>query len=836
LATPSGEMVRPGRRGSERLCSEMRSAWDVVADLTSKLAEAASGLRGPGQMTGTLAGVRQHYESDTRVLLVEPVEAYLRLRPLRRSLEAMQEVDQEAPASSVKARARIDTRFQALLSKAALDLCEPWRIRRAGGHEDEWKAWEERRANRAKQAAALLAQYDKWAAGAGAAKGKDVADPTRQKRLDTWWRQQRDVNSLLEMEVALRELGLAWFDLTSQLVASIREERHDVFSIAHRMVDWIEGGAAAGSVAPVDAMQLATPDERLRGLVKEMHEGAESRLAEQSELVRPGRWTTWRTIKPRGAFLVVFETYCRRPMQEIVATYWEGTAAVGREASRAKEIIDYWREAALAHRGQEESLLADARHNAAVVLADQLQTPATEEELEPKLVDAFWSWSAEGSAALEAAQFGWIALLRQPRGRRLLHTTVRRGRRTAKTGLEHTGRWLADRWDRTLETLGGKLPPRPTAPPVVRRATLRDTLALPASKSELPTIYSSLFRLAPIEDRRFLVGRDQELDGLEQALRDWDDGRFAACLLVGGRGSGKTSLLNCAAAGAFKGREVIRGLFRERTLTPNSVERFLRQLIGAADDVDLEGAFASERRILMIEEAERTYLRKVSGFKGLAHLIRWIHRTAPTTLWVIAMNDKAFRVAEAAVNFGRVFSHRINAMNVSREHLENAIYERHRLSGLRLEFAPPPEVDPRISRLRQFLALDDSPQKLYFDSLFQQSGGVFRSAFELWLSSIERVEGETLKIRQPLEPAFAQFRAELAQEDHFTLMAIQEHGSLTQSEIAEVLQESEEMSRSRLDRLLALGLVEQDPEHIGLRVRPDATRFTNDVLRRVNLI
>ncbi len=836
MATPSGELVRPARRGPERLCAELQSAWDVLVDLTSKLAETSAGLRGSGRVTGTLTEVRQQYESDTQALLVQPVDAYLRLRPLRRSLEAMQEFDQEAGASVVKSRARLDSRFQTLLSKAALDLCEPWRIRRGGGHEDEWKNWEERRAKRAKQAAALLEQYGKWSRGAGAKTGKDVADPTRQKRFDTWWRQQRGVNALLEMEVALRELALRWFDLTGELVASIREERRDVFSISHRMVDWIEEGALSGTTAPVEAMQLATPDERLRGLAHEIHEEVEKRLAEQSELVRPGRWTSWRAIKPRGAFVRAFETYCRAPMQQIVEQYWEGTASVGREASRAKEIIDYWREAAHAHKGQEESLFADARHNAAVVLADQLQTPAAEEELEPQLVEAFWAWSEEGSAALEAAQFGWIALLRQPRGRRLLHTTIRRGKRNAKTGAEHAGRWLADRWDRTLETLGGKLPPRPTAPPVVRRATLRDTLALPASKGELPTIYSSLFRLAPIEDRRFLVGRDQELDGLEQALRDWDAGRFAACLVVGGRGSGKTSLLNCAAAGAFAGREVIRGLFRERTLTRESVERFLRQLIGVAEDVDLEAAFANERRILMIEEAERTYLRKVGGFKGIAHLIRWIHRTASTTLWVIAMNDKAFRVADAAVSFGRVFSHRINAMNVSREHLENAIHERHRLSGLRLEFAPPPEVDPRISRVKQWLALEDSPQKLYFDSLFQQSGGVFRSAFELWLSSIERVEGETLKIRQPLEPAFAQFRAELAQEDHFTLLAIQEHGSLMESEIAAVLQEAESMSRSRLDRLIALGLVEQDPEHLGLRVRPDATRFTNDVLRRVNLI
>ena len=96
----------------------------------------------------------------------------------------------------------------------------------------------------------------------------------------------------------------------------------------------------------------------------------------------------------------------------------------------------------------------------------------------------------------------------------------------------------------------------------------------------------------------------------------------------------------------------------------------------------------------MIEECERTYLRKVGGFEGASYLMHLIHRTAATTLWVLVLNDKAFRVLDAGVQFGRVFSHRINAMNVSRADLESAILERHRLSGLRLEFAPPPEVDP----------------------------------------------------------------------------------------------------------------------------------------------
>jgi hypothetical protein len=101
------------------------------------------------------------------------------------------------------------------------------------------------------------------------------------------------------------------------------------------------------------------------------------------------------------------------------------------------------------------------------------------------------------------------------------------------------------------------------------------------------------------------------------------------------------------------------------------------------------------------------------------------------------MNDRSFRVLDAATHLHRVFSHRINAMSVSRSDLETAILERHRLSGLRLEFAPPPAGDPRVNRAKRWVGIEDSPQKLFFDSLLQQSEGIFRSAFELWLSSIE---------------------------------------------------------------------------------------------------
>jgi hypothetical protein len=126
----------------------------------------------------------------------------------------------------------------------------------------------------------------------------------------------------------------------------------------------------------------------------------------------------------------------------------------------------------------------------------------------------------------------------------------------------------------------------------------------------------------------------------------------------------------------------------------------LRSLLGLRDDADLLEALASERRILILEAGERIFLRTVDGFAVVHHLMHLIHRTAATTLWLIVMNDRSFRVLDAATHLHRVFSHRINAMSVSRSDLETAILERHRLSGLRLEFAPPPAGDPRVNRAK----------------------------------------------------------------------------------------------------------------------------------------
>ena len=820
--------------GAARLVSELEAAWDDVCKITDRLVQVSKGMHGPRERADTLVRTRWQYEGEANLLLIEPTERFARTRPIRRSLEALQEFDRQASPNSLHSREPIDAEFQNLLCSAGLDLCEAWRIRQSTGTENEWLNWEQQLSTRAARAKDLLAKYRRWSSLEPNKSGGSQNDKDRHKRFELWWRRQKAVAMLHELEAAFCALRICWLDNATKLAKNLGDERAGILSLSEKMIEWISSGADPRTPVPVESMLLATCDERLRSWSNLIDEETRRLLPENAELVSHRHETQFRTMYARKTFISTFNTFCEPAMGESVGEYWEETAKVVREASRSKEIIDYWRAEAI-DRGQHTELFDQARGNAASVLAEQLNGPNSSELLESRLVQTFWTWSEEGSIVLEGAEVGWVQLLRKPRGRRLSRTIIRESRRRSRVELHRAAHWGAAQWERALETVGGKLPTRSATNPVVTRTTLRDTLSLPASKSELPIIYGSLFRLAPIEDRRFLIGRDRELAGLEQALNDWDAGRFAACIFVGARGSGKTSLLNCAAGGAFAGREVLRSQFCERSITSEAIDNFLRELLGISAAADLEAAFNSRRRILMIEEGERIYLRKVGGFEGTSRLMNWIQRTASTTLWVIAMNDKAFQALCAGAQFSRVFSHRINAMGVSRQDLENALLERHRLSGLRLEFAAPPASDPRVSRMRSWLGLEQPPERLYFDSLYQQSGGVFRSAFELWLSSIERVEGETLKIRQPLEPAFAPLRGELEQEDFFTLLVIQEHGSLDYRELSEVMFEEVEVSRARMDRLRALGLIDKDPEHTGLRVRPEAHRFVNAALRRVNL-
>jgi hypothetical protein len=106
---------------------------------------------------------------------------------------------------------------------------------------------------------------------------------------------------------------------------------------------------------------------------------------------------------------------------------------------------------------------------------------------------------------------------------------------------------------------------------------------------------------------------------------------------------------------------------------------------------------------------------------------------------------------------------------------------------------------------------------------------------ELWQTCINSIEGGTVEML-PVPPRKQESESrQLTMTDHFILLALQQHGSLTAAETRDLLLCQDGSENLRLQRLESMGLLEPDPLHPGLRIRAAAYRVVADVLQRVNL-
>jgi hypothetical protein len=86
----------PHATGAARLVFHLEAAWEDFSKINDRLVQASREFRGAREPSFGLLQVRDQYENESRLLLIEPIEQYVRLRPIRRSLEGMQEFDKRA--------------------------------------------------------------------------------------------------------------------------------------------------------------------------------------------------------------------------------------------------------------------------------------------------------------------------------------------------------------------------------------------------------------------------------------------------------------------------------------------------------------------------------------------------------------------------------------------------------------------------------------------------------------------------------------------------------------------------------------------------------------------
>ncbi len=356
-----------------------------------------------------------------------------------------------------------------------------------------------------------------------------------------------------------------------------------------------------------------------------------------------------------------------------------------------------------------------------------------------------------------------------------------------------------------------------------------------AAHSEANTDYRQLFSLDPIDGEAVLVGRERELNAIIEAHDLWRGGRPVSIGITGQRGSGKTSLINRAIGRSFSDLEVVRGAFDERITSEVQLRAFLSRLIGIDDSSQLETSLAAQRRVIVLEDLERAFLRQVGHYAAVRALQRLI-AAGSATLWILVINKVAFRFLDSAVGLGHSFSHRINAGRVDSTVLREAILHRHDLSGRPLEFSSPVSKYKGPAWFGAMDSVNARPENKFFEELAIESAGVFRAAFAIWLGHVDAVNPDSVVIRPLVSQKVSEVAGHLDSDNLFALMALMQHGSLTAEEHATIFQQRLTSSQAQLDELLAREIVQPDPARPGFRVRPEALRIVQESLYHRNML
>jgi len=768
-------------------------------------------------------------------------------------------------------RAELDGEFQLLLARTSLHLLTPWQVarRRAlryledpseepgeiGRHR---AAWIGRSGKLEKQAGRLLARYEKWRDAAPSrlarqlASGRTMLGADRLERmavqhqeyLSYWFRQQNAVQNILELETKLRRLAEEVVTLAGETLDSVEAEHASLIEELQQAIEHLERIEASGEPgeAPPPRTRMLAARARIERLTREATLRSSDELPEETEAVRPRYalppWREpWRKIRPRDAF--------RNGLRDLEAPGAGGRLleaesahrAILREIERAREVVAYSSEASRDGDGEEDwEVGREGLQNALGLLRSQLEaTPGVRTPTEEGLVRGVAAALAETHFTLEQGRLGVLAHVAQETSERGIRRVLAVAAAGVRRGVARFEKLASEFFRRVLYALGLKTPPADTREAVTRTVRLGEAFPLKAVREDLPHIYRRLFRLEPVVDPRFLVGRDDELTGLREARAQWLNGRAVSILVVGARGSGKTSLLNCAGESVFKGLDVVAGQFGDRLTTAEEMRRFLEQLLQVPAGADLRAELNDRKRVIILEEGERTFLRTLNGFGALRYLLELITKTWHSTLWILSLNEAAAQYLDRSAGLGDWFFHRINAMSVEPEELRAAILLRHNLSGYRLSFPAESKDGVSVNRMRRQLGIETDAEGAFFNSIYEQSVGIFRSAFELWQSQIARIEGGIVHMDAPAKPDYGALLKTLSVNDCFTLQAILQHGSLTNGNLASVFDEDLAAGSSRLERLIALEVLEQDPSNPGYRVRPEAGRLVREALHSHNL-
>lgn len=325
-------------------------------------------------------------------------------------------------------------------------------------------------------------------------------------------------------------------------------------------------------------------------------------------------------------------------------------------------------------------------------------------------------------------------------------------------------------------------------------------------KIQLPDEYLERFTLYALQNKDFLKSREEELKSLELAYENWKIVN-SPLLVVNDPGEGGTSLLH-ASTYIYPTAKIL-----ETNQTIDSYKKLisiLTNILRIDEDFkslkDLEKYIQSsdENHVVILENIERLFIRRIRGFDLLEDFLLFLHATKSKIYWIISINKYSFYYLNRVKYFSSHFPSIIHLKPISKQQLKEEILNRN--NGYNLVFLKPNKITKKFEKQLKKATKEERQvllENLFFKRLFSFAKGNISKAILYARNSAYNVKDKSVFIK-PIEIKVLE---ELSLNELFILEAIFQHRSLSIKELNIVLRNSDRQSRLSIEKLLEKQLI-----------------------------
>lgn len=354
---------------------------------------------------------------------------------------------------------------------------------------------------------------------------------------------------------------------------------------------------------------------------------------------------------------------------------------------------------------------------------------------------------------------------------------------------------------------------------------MRDYLARyspPTSHLDIPPIYAKLFSGESVDDGRLATAHRELLNDLVTALTPGKREDFTSVLVIGERGSGRTTLINLITHRCAR-RRVVRIDPRYHGREGGVVAAIAEELGCLPEPGSVSAALRRAKTIVLVDDLERFLVPGLGALDDLEQFIQLVRESSAYAHWVVTAQRTMVEVFDTLLPLSGTFGRWASLKPLDDRQLASVIESRIRISGLEVVCAE----NPSRARWRR------REEQRYFKALARQCHGNLRWAILTHARCTEQHGDELLATRA--RPAGLPFLERLGAGPLAVLSTIFAYGELTHEEIAEGMLMRVERVEAHVSTLVSAGLLCPAPGGAGMTIPVELVDAISHSLRELRV-